>query len=633
MKGYIQQSQVKIRGFRIELGEIEVALSQYPIISQTTVTIEGEGDNKQLVAYLVLVKEQLLTIEKLRSYLKEKLPEYMIPSSYVVIESFPLTLNGKIDKKVLFASKHNKLEVSDNFIAPRNPIEEMLAGIWCEVLHLEKVSINDSFFELGGHSLLAIQLVLRIQKSFQINITLRKIFQHSTIAELAKEIEILLHQQDIIVLLPVTDTDISDSLPLCYAQIPFWFSYLLRPQSSSSLIKFSYYLKGKLNTIALEKSINQIIERHSAFRIRFTIVKGRAFQQVIPKLTLPLPVIDLTSLSDNEKQLNIEQLVKEEQKPINLTKDSLIRVKLVQIEKELHLFLLNIHHIIFDGWSTTIFFKELALFYEAYASEKEPSLMKKPVQYINFVDWQNRLLQSDLVKSQLSYWKEKLAGDLTIAQLPAKKLKPKLMSKKGAINSLILSKELTKDLIELCQKESVTMFMILVTAFKCLIYNYTKQNDLLLITYIANRSRLEFEDTIGLFVNGLPLRTYFSISTTFLELLHKVKETVLGAYSNSDIPGQKLIETFAPNNIDTIHKILGFNYHSLHKESFSLLNINTEPLPSKTVELPMLDIILHAIETDEGLELLFKYNLDVFDEAFIKELLNQLVEILVKAVS
>ncbi|KAF0206626.1 MAG: amino acid adenylation protein, partial [bacterium] len=388
-------SQVKIRGFRIELGEIEVALSQYPIISQTVVSVEEEGDNKQLVAYLILEKEKSLTIDELRAYLKKQLPEYMIPSSYVVMESFPLTPNGKVDRKALSASEHNRLKVSDNYIAPRSPIEEMLIGIWCNILQIEKIGVNDNFFELGGHSLLAIKAILQIQRCFDIELSVRNIFEFPTIASLSEKV---LNSNNRVSkqATSIVKADRSKSLPLSFAQQRLWFLAQFEPNSSLYNTYRTILLRGTINIIALEKNINEIIKRHESLRTRFSTFLDQPVQIIEDDLYITLETIDLTHLSEMEsRQKSVELITQSATKTFDLSRLPLIRVVLVLLSDESAVLLLSIHHIVSDGWSMNIFLEEMSCFYQSFIFGKPSSLKPLSIQYLDYALWQRDRLSGE----------------------------------------------------------------------------------------------------------------------------------------------------------------------------------------------------------------------------------------------
>ncbi|MCF3609346.1 amino acid adenylation domain-containing protein, partial [Planktothrix agardhii 1033] len=540
-------NQVKIRGFRIELGEIETVLNQHPQVqSSVIIAREDTPGNKRLVAYIVPQKETTPTPNELRQLLKEKLPEYMVPSAFVMLESLPLTPNGKIDRRALPAPEQS-YERTDKFILPRNPIEEILVTIWTEVLKVKQVSINDNFFELGGHSLLATQLISRIRTNLQIEIPLRSLFAAPTIEELSQQIQQLQQQDLTLSAPPILPRGEQSELLLSYAQTRLWFLDQLEPNSTFYNIPIALRLQGHLNQSALTQSLEEIIQRHEALRTNFITVNGQPTQVIQTVTNWTVSVIDLQHLSPEEQKITATNLVKEQSfKPFDLANEALVRATLIVLNNNEYWLLLCLHHVISDGWSIGVFIEELTALYNAYNQGQPSPLKPLPIQYADFAIWQRQWLQGEVLENQLNYWKKQLADAPTFLPLPTDKPRPAVQTFTGAHQEFQLSLELTQKLTELSQQQRVTMFMTLLAAYGILLYRYTGQSDILIGTPIANRNRREIESLIGFFVNTLVMRTDCSENPSFQELLMRVREMSLGAYSHQDLPFEMLVEALQP---------------------------------------------------------------------------------------
>ncbi|QMS87499.1 amino acid adenylation domain-containing protein [Nostoc edaphicum CCNP1411] len=622
--GRIDQ-QVKIRGFRIELGEIEAMLLQHPDVREAVVIArEDVPGNKYLVGYVVcsFIPEQVRTISSnLRKFLKQKLPDYMMPSSFVILDALPLTPNGKVDRRSLPAPDRTGRNLEQDFVSPRTIVEEVLAKIWVEVLRLEQISVYDNFFEIGGHSLLATQVISRVRDTYQLDLPLRGLFDAPTIASLAESIETQLkqnlewHTQAIV---PVTR---NQNLPLSFAQQRLWFLEQFLPGNPLYNLPQTFHLVGQVNLSALEQSINEIIRRHEVLRTTFTFLDGQPVQIIAPTLTVSLHLIDLRLLSDSQKDTEIQRLTIEEcQRPFNLNDGPLVRTTLLQLGAEEYILLLNIHHIVFDGWSVGTFFRELRLLYQAFVNGQPSPLVELPIQYADFALWQRQWLQGKVLSEQLDYWKQQLA-DLPILQLPSDRPRPAIQTYRGTRQPLALSKSLSETLTRFSQQEGVTLFMTLLAAFQTLLFRYTSSADIPVGSVIANRHYQEIENLIGFFVNTLILRSNFSDSPTFRQLLKQVREVTLEAYAHQDLPFEKLVEELEPQRDLSRHPLfqIGFALQNVPIPAIELsgMTINHRLEHNGTAKF---DLFLELFETPDGISGWFEYSTDLFDAATISRI-------------
>ncbi|BAY66478.1 amino acid adenylation domain-containing protein [Calothrix brevissima NIES-22] len=624
-------NQVKIRGFRIELAEIESVLRQHPTVSQAVaIAREDIPGQRRLVAYIVAHLDAAPVISDLRRFLKEKLPEYMVPTAFMLVEAIPLTPNGKINYRELPPPEISRSLLEANLTAPRNPVEEMLVQIWAEVLGIKQLGIHDNFFELGGHSLIATQLISRVRATLKVELPLRTIFEATTVADFAEHIAV---QQNLPHLNapPLQSVARDEHLPLSFAQQRLWFLDQFESNSSFYNLAGSAHLQGDLNVPALEKSLNEIIHRHEVLRTNFvTQADGQAVQIIHPSAVFSMPVMDLQHLPVNEQEIEIQRLViAQAQQPFDLANQLLIRAKLLMLSPTEHILLFCMHHIISDGWSMGVFLQETAAIYGAFCQGQPIPLPELAIQYVDFAVWQRQWLQGDVKDVQLAYWQKQLAGAPALLELPTDQPRPAVQTFQGAHHSFSLSGELTAAINLLSRQESVTPFMTLLAAFNTLLYRYTGQADILVGSPIANRNHSEVEGLIGFFVNTLVFRTDISGNPTFRELLERVKEVSLGAYAHQDLPFELLVEALQPER--------NLSHTPLFQVAFVLQNA---PMPE--IELPGLtlssfipdnktakfDLILILENTATGLLGIWEYNTDLFAASTIERMTGHLQTLL-----
>ncbi|MEJ6486183.1 amino acid adenylation domain-containing protein [Nostoc punctiforme UO1] len=610
--------QVKIRGFRIELGEIEALLRQYPGVRDVVVMArEDRPGEKRLVAYLAAAAAEI-PVKTLRSFLGEKLPEFMIPASFVILDTLPLTPNGKVDRRSLPIPEVTCWESESEYVAPRTLVEELLTAIWSEILGLEKVGIKDNFFALGGHSLLATQVVSRVREALQVELPLRSFFAAPTVADLAEEIAQIPYEATDVKALPILPVSRDCDLPLSFAQTRLWFLNQLDTFTTAYNITEAVQMTGSLNVAALYQSLNEVVRRHESLRTTFETVEGQPSQVIHPSLTLSLPIVDLSELSTVKQQPEIQQLVNQEIKePFDLIQGPLLRVKLLQLGETEHLLLLSMHHIISDGWSMGVLIREMAALYEAYSTDKPSPLPELCVQYADFAVWQRQWLQGEVLEQQLVYWSEQLTGSSRL-YLPTDRQRPAVQTFIGNKQAVELPKALLDKLQALSQREGVTLFMTLLAAFKVLLYRYSQQDDIIVGSPIANRNRKETEPLIGMFVNTLVLRTDLGGNPSFSELLQRVREVTLGAYAHQDLPFEKLVEVVQSER-DTSRNPLFQVMFVVQNASIPALELMGLTLQSMPIdhETAMFDLTLSLEETPNGINGFWEYNTDLFDAATI----------------
>ncbi len=623
--------QVKIRGVRIELSEIEVILEQHPLVkAQVVIAKETKEGEKTLLAYFVSEPGSSVSNEEIRLYLEQRLPEYMIPSACVPLSHLPLTPNGKIDRKAL--PTPNVSFSSGSLVEAKTEAQKKLATIWESLLSLTKISVHENFFHLGGHSLRATQLASRIRHTWQINLPLAAVFQFPTIFQLAQEIE---SYQESSESHEIEIQKRSENIPLSFAQKRLWFLTKLEPNSSSYNIFFTRQLVGKLNVDHLERAFQMIIKRQESFCTQFIEKEEIPYQEIVSDLSWDLPYLDLTGYSELEQKKEIEKTVKKEAgRSFDLRKAPLMRVLLLKCEKERHVLLLNMHHIISDGWSMGILWKELTSIYNALEQGEKTSLSPLSIQYADFSIWQQEKLKGVALQKQQEYWVKQFSGEIPTLDIPTDLPRGKKSNFLGARISIDLGEKLSRALQEFARQESATEFMVLFAAWNILLRRYCGQEDIIIGTPVANRQHKQTENLIGFFVNTLALRTNLTGNPTFLKLLQQVKVNCLEAYQHQDYPFEQLVEVINPPRDTSRHPIFQvmFNLFNMSFETTSLSGVTLEG-SDEFVPPSKFDLTLYALEKKSGFRFSLAYNSDLFFPETIQEMLDQWIILLEQIVT
>jgi len=541
--------QVKVRGFRVELGEIEAALSRHPAILGSVVVLrEIAPCDKRLVAYVVTDQSSNVTTHELSKYLEASLPAYMLPSVFVLLERLPFLPNGKVDRHSLPEPTPLNHNVKSESSVLHTPVEEILAGIWSSVFRVERVDLQDDFFKLGGHSLLATQVASRVRSVFNVKLPLQYVFEATTLADFAIKVQTLLAEQQGQQIPPLSAVSRDQELPMSFAQQRLWLVHQLNPDSPAYNWASGLRLKGRLDVVALEKTLSEVIRRHEILRTTFVVVDGRPLQIINSAKPVTLPITDLTTLPEEHREEQARRLFKQEaQQPFDLEKDSLIRVMLMRLGEHDHAALITIHHIVSDGWSVELLVKEVAVLYEAYSNGKSSPLADLAIQYADYAVWQRQLLQGEALEKSLSYWRRQLADAPTELKLPTKQPQATMQSSRGASRSFSFPPDSFERSVTLCNQEGVTNFMMLFSVLNVLLNYYSQQDDIIVGVPIANRNRSEVEGLIGFFINMLVLRTDLSGNPTFRELIRRVRKVALEAFVHQDLPFEKIVEELDPD--------------------------------------------------------------------------------------
>ncbi|MDZ7375500.1 MAG: amino acid adenylation domain-containing protein [candidate division KSB1 bacterium] len=630
--------QIKLRGFRIEMEEIEAVIHQFPGIKAAAVAVhEDQNGEKSLSAYLVpdSSRAEGFSVAELQAFLKTKLPDYMVPARFMMLDHLPLTPNGKIDRAALPAPDHSAFLTAARYVPPRTATEQLLATIMAHILQVDRVGLNDNFFQLGGHSLLGVRLQSRIRDAFQIELPLRQIFDSATLSELASAIDAIRAAGPISEMPAIEPMPRDQEIPLSFAQQRLWFLDQLQPNSPFYNIPIALRAIGNLNISALKQSLQQVIQRHETLRTSFKVSKGKPYQIISDQAEIKIEIIDLTQMNKGDQELRVQQLATEEAiRPFDLSSGPLLRVSIIRLQPEQHVILVTMHHIISDGWSMAIFIKEVAACYQAVCQDQAISLPNLPIQYADFANWQRRWLTGSVLEQQLDYWKQQLAGLPPMLELPTDKPRPAIQSANGAALTRKLSLDLLKSAKNFSGQENVTLFMTLLAAFKTLLFRYTGQGDIAVGIPHASRNRSEIEGLIGFFVNTLVLRTQLGDAPSFKELVRRVREVTLAAYAHQDLPFEMLVEAIQPQR-DLSHTPLFqvmFVMQNMPLEPLELPGLTFEPIQIET-RTAKFDLSLIASEASDGLEVIVEYNTDLFYPATIQRIMEHFERVLHLALS
>ncbi|MFN7459697.1 MAG: amino acid adenylation domain-containing protein [Akkermansiaceae bacterium] len=613
--------QVKLRGFRIELGEIESLLLQHSLVKEAVVILYETDSNPRLVAYVTEAEKSVTLGIEIKEYLKNRLPNYMIPSQIMVLDQLPLTANGKLDRRALPAPN---TAISTNLEIPVTPTEEILASLWQGLLKVKSVGRSDNFFESGGHSLLATQLVTRIRDIFGVEVPVRKIFEQNILSELAKEIN---QASASVALPPISPQSENEPKTPSFAQSRLWFIAQLEAKGTSSTYNMpvAFQLDGNLNLEAMRQSLTYLLERHSSLRSHFPTLEGEP--QVVVKNVEDIEVLEIADLQALPPQTQGETVQHlsdlHAQKSFDLNTGPVFKAKLLQLSEQKNVLLINMHHIISDGWSMGVFKREWEQAYTAYATGSVPNLSPLPIQYSDFAAWQRSWLQRETLLTQENYWQQQLGDAPRLLELPTDYLRPAQQSYQGEREKFSLSKELTQKLKAISQQQGVSLFMTLLTAFNILLSRYSRQEDLCVGSAIANRTHSYTERLIGFFVNTLVLRSKIKSEQSFSELLQQTRQTCLDAYAHQDIPFEYLVEKLQPERSLS------------HNPLFQVMMVLQNAVGAGTkVHLPGLeiqyleqsfpfakfDILLDLSERDEQLHCMWEYATDLFAASTIRRI-------------
>ena len=625
-------SQVKIRGFRIELGEIESAISQYDDIKDNVVIVrEDVPGDKKLVAYYIAKNKKEPSITELKKFLASKLPEYMVPSIFIMMDHFPITLNGKVDRKLLPMPVASFTQASSDYIAPKSEIEKEVVHILSEILKIKLIGTKDNFFEIGGNSLVATMLISKLKKKHGIQLPLRTLFEKSTIRAIAKEIEnridnITIPDTAQIILHHDSTTPITDLSP---GQKRLWFVENFEPGNRAYNLPFDYKITGEVDETILEKSIQVLINRHESLRTVLKNKDGIPYQEVLDAWPFKLPVINLENLKDTEWNSSLENYSMENEMHIfDIENGPLFVAKLLKINKKEWFLLVNMHHAISDGWSVKILLDELGLIYTALKREEEIILPDLPINYRDYSDWQNKWLKGKDSKKELEFWIGELKGAPDLLQLPMDFQRPKNQTYDGDEVSFILNQKITDQLRSFGQQNKGTLFVTMLSIFNTLISRYASQEEFLIGIPIAGRIFEEQESLVGMLINNFPVRITPLEQMTFPEMYEMSRKKFFQAYENQKLPIDRIVEelkvTRTPN-ISPLFQVM-FNLLDMFDETI-VLNDSLMEMVDKRRTIAQFDLSLHIYESKKSLNCVLEFNTNLFKRSRIERMAGHFMQL------
>ena len=549
----------------------------------------------------------------LRAKIKADLPEYMMPSAFIILDEFPLTPNGKIDRKKLPAPEWRPQK---EYVAPRTPTEEVLAEIWAETLRVERVGIYDDFFALGGHSLLAMQLVSRIRDRLQAELQLVDLFRNPTIATMASQVDGGTPEgADAIV-----PCDRSQPLPMSFAQQRMWFLHVMEPHASNYNVPWVTRLAGTLDIAALQRALDTLIERHESLRTIFADSEAGPIQVIVDSMPVKIAEHDLIGASATDVRAKVNELWTV---PFDLEQGPLLNLAILHLDRDNSILLLCMHHIICDNWSLGLLYREMATLYEAYRNNTPVILPKLPIQYADYTVWQSRHLAGAEFERQIGYWKQQLSAAPPLLDLPTDKPRPPVETHVGATEDLLLNKQLADALTTQARASGCTLFSLVLAAFNVLLHRYSGEDDIVVGTPISGRRRSELEGIVGFFLNTLAMRTDTSGNPRFSELVERTRQVTLDAFANQDVPFEKLVEELQPvRNLShaPIFQVL-FVLNTLSRASTEFGNLEVRSTEWDFTGAKF-DLQLTVSETQDGLATSLLYNTALFERASIQRMLE-----------
>jgi len=604
--------QVKIRGHRIELGEIENRLLSHQAIKEAVVINREDGTgNEFLCAYFVADKE--LPILELKLYLGEILPGYMIPSFFIQLEKIPLAPNGKIDANAL-PDPAGERTTDVKYNRPTNEVEEKLVPIWEEILGVKEIGIDDSFFDLGGHSLKTLELVTRLHKEFDVEVPLREFFKRPTCRELAEYILNAAKSTYI----PLALAEEREYYPLSSAQRRLFLLDQMEGASTAYNMPGFITMEGYLDRKRFSDAFKLLIKRHESLRSSFMMLDGALVQKIHEDLDSD--IIYLETTEEKAKEVVAEFVI-----PFDLSRAPLLRVCLIKLRDDKHVFIYDMHHIISDAVSMQVLMRELTYIY----NRKKLPVLK--IQYKDYSSWQNTLILSGAIKKQEAFWLELLKGEIPVLNMPLDYPRPLIQSFEGDYIVHTLGKGQKESLETLAKEHGATLFMLILAAFNTLLYKYTGQEDIVVGSPIAGRSHEDLQNVIGLFVNMLPMRNYPCGEKKFNEFLIEVKESCLSTYENQDYQFEDMIEKLSIRRDMSRNPIFDVivTFQSMNKEVLELEGLKLVPF-TQDLWVAKFDLSISALETEAGLFFGIEYCTKLFKRETVDRLTKHLINILLQ---
>ncbi|MFE4458186.1 amino acid adenylation domain-containing protein, partial [Nocardia tengchongensis] len=623
--------QVKLRGLRIELGEIESALTALDAIAQSVVVVRNDphaGD--QLVGYVIAAPGRTVDVDAVRAEIGDSVPSYMVPSILMVLDEFPLNASGKLDRKALPAPVFEAAV----FRAPVTPIEQIVAGVFGEILGLERVGLDDDFFALGGNSLIATQVAARLSAALDTQLGVREIFEASTVAALAAKAETHSGSGTRQALVA---QERPERLPLSLAQQRMWFLNRFDPESAVDNIPAAVRLSGLVDRQALQIAVADVLARHESLRTRYPEIDGQAFQEIVPTGQV---IPDLTPVEVSEATLPqaLSELVLT---AFDVTVDVPFRARLFEVSPTEHVLALVVHHISADGFSMGPLTRDVMTAYGARVEGGEPGWQVLDVQYADYALWQREVLGDErdadsVISQQISYWRDSLRGLPDQLDLPSDRPRPAVATGRGATHVFDIDAGTQSALAELARSRGTTMFMVMHSALAVLLSRLSGESDIAIGTPVAGRGERALDDLIGMFVNTLVLRTEVDGGRGFAELLDAVRGTDIQAFGHADLPFERLVEILNPARSQARHPLfqvmLSFQNTGITELELPGLTVSAVDLPIDTAKFDLQLVLTENATPESGITAELIYATDLFDAATMERFADRFDRLL-KAVA
>jgi amino acid adenylation domain-containing protein len=642
--------QVKIRGFRVELGEIEAALRRVDGVRDAVVAMHGGAGQQRLAAWVVPAMAGTVQTAGLRAALKETLPEYMLPTAFMLLEALPLTAGGKVNRRALPAPDTARPEVDASYAAPRNPVQEVLAGIWSELLGVERIGIDDDFFQLGGHSLVVARLAARVRQVFAVELSLVEVFKKPTVAALAEAVE-RAQRGDAAAgppeLPPIGRAPRDRPIPLSFPQERVWFLDQLSPGGNIAYnFQVTLWIRGALDLAVFHRTFDEIVRRHEVLRTSFPVVDGQPAQIIHPATPVDLPVLDLRHVPETERRDLAERIFAETaQVPFDLTRAPLIRWRLLRLEDDYWELIQIEHHFVHDGWSFAVLLGEIKAIYPAFLRGEPSPLPEPPVQYADFASWQRQWMAGPVMDQLLGFWRQNLAGAPHGLEIATDRPRPARTSFAGDVELLLMPPDLYDALRRFSRREGFTLYMTMLAGFFTLLQRYTGEPDIVIGTSNANRRAREIEGMIGMVVNSLLLRGDLGGNPTFRDLLGRVRDLTLEVYAHQDMPFERLVQELKPERQlgrNPLFQIM-YNFHDAAVPDLEFGGLDAKFLVrgNRSAKMDMNVIVIPRAEQRVGLGeaagddravLHWEYNTDLFDRSTILRMVEHYLTLLVGVV-
>ena len=642
--------QVKIRGSRLELGEIEKWLHSHPAIRQAAVVVRetpelsGNPGEKRLVAYIALRGDARLSTRELQGYLSEHLPGYMVPATFTFLDGLPHSTSGKVDRLALAGLQPAQPVNEAEYLAPKSELEKVLAGIWSQVLMVDRVGVHDNFYDLGGNSLALAQVQARVYDRYRIDLPILDASKVPDVAWMAEQIERKMLSGDHSRLPPIEHVRRDRLLPLSYPQEQVWFLLSMEPNSLAYNFQISVRLRGSLDREALRRTMSEIVVRHEIYRTTFEVREGRPVQIIHDPWQAFIPLADLSHLQADDRQAQAEKLIEGDFTEVfDIRRLPLIRWKLLKFSEDEHLLIHMEHHLVHDGWSFAILMQELQALYSAFSSGMPSPLPDLEFQFADYAAWQRQVMEGEYKNLQLAYWRERLKNAPQQAALPGDHPRPAHKSYRGASIQRIFDGSFYSKIKAFSLREGYTLFTTFLAPFNALLFLYSGQEDLLVGSGFANRRMRETEPLIGMFVNSVVLRSRLSGEIDFHELLKQTSQTISEAAMHQDLPFEKLVEELQPPRDlgynPYFQVVFSFHDSAIPELEFPDLKGKLEHRQNKSAKFDLNVVIipraeqlhrLHSRQVDQEVVIVWEYDTDLFERDSMERMLDHYLNLLLR---